>query len=172
MARSTTRRMRGGFVGCLLLGALTACGGDDGDADDDDDDDGGSPIDPVVTETVCLDGAGEPSPDCAIDPSPQACELGDANDCYAVEREEVWADDGENGVCFFLVAKNTCDATLYSITCIEHDEGTSPEWQCWWSTTLPGGMVDVSQCHATGDYKYVASLDGGKLELFNDKCGF
>ncbi len=124
------------------------------------------------TETVCLDSSGKSPADCAVDPNETVCDAGDANDCGEVVEQEVWADDGTSGACLILSIQNTCDSTLYSITCIDHEEESGLEQQCWWSTTLPGGIIDVSQCHATGDYGFVASLSGGKLDVYSEKCGF
>lgn len=170
MARSL-RTLACIWTSLLFPLVLTACG-DDADDDGGDGEGGSTQIDPGEPETVCLDGAGSPVASCAVDPSSETCETGDANDCYAVEREEIWADDGENGVCFFLVAKNVCESTLYSVTCIEHTETAGLEWQCWYSTTLPGQTLDVSQCNATGSYKHVSTRESGKLNLLAEKCDY
>lgn len=125
-----------------------------------------------TTETVCLDSSGKSPADCAVEPKETLCDAGDANDCGEVVGQEVWADDGTSGACLILSIQNTCEGTLYSITCIDHEEESGVEQQCWWSTTLPGGIIDVSQCHATGDYGFVASLSSGKLDVYSEKCGF
>jgi hypothetical protein len=159
------------MLACFTLSSLLlACSQRPADGGDGDDGDGIA----LDRETHCLDGSGAPAPECAVTPAEEVCDLGDGNDCAVVVREEVWADDGESGVCFFLVMENRCDDTLYSISCIEHQapQDEAPSWQCWWSTTPPGGDIDVSQCHATGNYKHVSTLDGGKLEIYSEKCGY
>ena len=124
------------------------------------------------TETRCLDGSGTSEAPCAVEPSEEICELGDSNECLVVEREEVWADDGETGPCFFFYGRNVCEDTLYSVVCIEHESDEAPAWQCWWSTTLPGAVLDVSQCDATGRYRHVSTLTDSKLDVYADKCGY
>jgi hypothetical protein len=159
------------FVVVSLLMLLAPGCGDGGEAGGDPG--GGSTGSGGPTETVCLDGAGQPADSCAVTPAEEICSLGDANACASVEREEVWADDGENGVCLHLVIRNVCDTTLYTYTCIDHvSPDSEPGAQCWLSTTPRNMTIDVSECDATGAYRRVSTTESGKANLLHDKCGF
>lgn len=128
-------------------------------------DDGGA------VSPTCLDGAGKPTSSCAVTPSGDICELGDANACTALSKLDVYADDGTNGVCMHLVFDVTCETEAFSYTCIEHqDPDEAPSWQCWTSSSVPGSKIDVDQCHATGKYFHVASTSSGQLDIDQMKC--
>ena len=155
----------------VLVLALVACGGSRGGGGDDDDDDAGDgDADGDADDPRCLDAAGDPTDACAVDPAREACDLDETEGCAPPTLIEVWADDGESGPCLHFVAENGCDETLYSWTCIEHDQGGGTSWQCWLSTTLLGGEVDVSQCAATGRWAHYGSTSSGTLDVIDARC--
>jgi hypothetical protein len=153
----TARRLL--LIGATLAG-LTACGSSDGNPS-------GTHPDTDSTTVKCYDAAGKPTDTCPTQLVASTCATGDANDCLAPELVEFYADDGKNGMCAHLVLRNVCDSTIYSIECID-----MPARQCWWSTTVSGLAVDVSQCGLTsGKLAYVANRSSGVLQLQQEKCG-
>jgi hypothetical protein len=133
--------------------------------------DGGTSGGSSSVAPTCLDGAGKPAASCALMPTGNECSLGDANACTPLTKLEVYADDGKNGVCLHLVYDNTCGKEIFANTCIENTEsGGKKGWQCWTSSVLPGFQIDLSQCHATGNYFNVVSTSAGQLDIDNQKC--
>ena len=45
-----------------------------------------------------------------------------------------------------------------------------PTWQCWTSSILPGGSIDLGQCHATGNTFFVSTTNEGDLDILEQKC--
>jgi hypothetical protein len=98
--------------------------------------------------------------------------MGDANMCVPLTQLEVHADDGKVGVCLHLVFTNQCSNEIFADTCIEHKEPNLPTLseQCWTSSVLPGATIDVSQCHATGNYFFVSTTSSSTLTTLEQKC--
>ncbi len=145
------------------LAVLAGCG-----ADQDQGGSGGSGSGGAV-EPVCLDAAFEPTDECAVEPEGEFCEVAPNPSCAPLVRLEV-SDPDADGPCLFLVVENQCDEVLYSTTCIEHDEGDEPDWQCWVSTTSPGRDIDVSQCMATGNWTHWSGFSSGQLDTVEGAC--
>jgi len=126
---------------------------------------------PAVTGPTCFDAANQPTATCALTPTGDVCSMGDANACTPLTTLEVHADDGSNGVCLRLVHTNDCNAEVFADTCIEYDDPQlGMGWQCWTSSTLPSFAIDVSHCHATGSYFFVASTSQGQLATEKQAC--
>ncbi len=133
---------------------------------------GGGPTTTATTVTTCYDAMSKPTSSCALTPTGDICAMGDANACTPLTQVDVYADDGKNGVCLHLVFTNECQGEIFADTCIQHQDppATMPTQQCWTSSVLPGGTIDVSQCHATGSYFSVATASSGQIDILEQKC--
>ncbi len=157
----------------LILGAgwlaatLMACSG----AESTDDAGSGGPTGGGAAMTTrCLDENQQTTSDCAVAPTGAVCERSENPACGGMVLEEVSVSQSQ-GPCLRLVSRNDCGQTLYSRTCIEHDDGNGgTQWQCWWSTTLPGFEVDLGQCGATGNYAHWWGLSSGALDVVDPDC--
>ncbi len=122
---------------------------------------------------VCYDGSGARTSTCAVSPSGNTCSMGDANACVPLTTVEVYAPSAAKGACLHLVYTNDCGQEIYADTCIEHSASTDAgpaSWQCWTSSILPGDVIDVSQCDATGRYFFVSTTSSGKLTVYESSC--
>src|SRR5260221_224453 len=154
--------MRSGARLLFLAGFLVACGPSGAS---------GGPTQ-TPTTTTGYDAAPKPTPSCALPPTGTTCTLGDAGACVPLTQVEIYADDGKSGVCLHLVFTNDCSGEIFADTCIEHQDpgATTLGMQCWTSSVLPGSTIDVSQCHATGNYFSVATASSGQLDILEQKC--
>jgi len=117
----------------------------------------------------CVDATGASVP-CPIQVTSTPCPDTAASACAVLTLEEVRTGADSGGACLHLVVANRCGRTMYSDTCIEHTGERGAEWQCWRSTTSPGGSVDVGQCNATGRYRRYSSLSRGEVDILQTLC--
>lgn len=152
----------------LLAGLLLGACADDGDGPSGETDNpgGSGPAAPT-----CLDDAQQTTPECAVEPEGGLCEAAPNPSCAPVTLVEV-SNPAADGPCLRLVIDNNCGETLYSTTCLEYQEADDdePQWQCWVSTTLAGGDVDVGQCNSTGSWTHWSGFSSGQLDTIDGTC--
>ena len=126
---------------------------------------------------ACALGCGSSSNGPETSPSPVQeltvvgtyCTKSDARSCLVLTREELAV--GSEGPCLHVVFENRCDQVVYSDTKIGYTHANrGPFWQGWISTTLPGALVDVSACSATGRYTMISSFSSGQLDILSTEC--